>query len=231
MFDTFQVKKNLYPLVSFCMSIVFMVCGFILSGDFWLYGFVAAVALLLICFGMGKPLIKVEAMMLVMGLIIGVLSLITSHKTTSFYQIVGGMLLMGVCSVPLVSTPPADLTRCMTQLKCPRALTLGMLITIRFIPIIVTEIQRIWEAMKVRGVKMALYRPDVLYRAFLVPLIMRLVGISDILSLSLETRGFNIEEKEATVYHRVQFHVRDTVFLVLSVVIIAGTFAVKGVIS
>ena len=32
------------------------------------------------------------------------------------------------------------------------------------------------------------YRPSCIYRAFIIPLVMRIIGISDTLSLSLETR-------------------------------------------
>ena len=52
--------------------------------------------------------------------------------------------------VRLVDLPPADLMRCMNQLHCPRIITLGMLVTLRFIPILVTEIRGIWESMTVR---------------------------------------------------------------------------------
>ena len=44
--------------------------------------------------------------------------------------------------------------------------------------------------------------PKIFYRAFLVPFVMRLVNISDTLSLSVETRGFSLEKVPYTVYKK-----------------------------
>jgi energy-coupling factor transporter transmembrane protein EcfT len=96
-----------------------------------------------------------------------------------------------------------------------------MLVAIRFIPVVAAEMFRIREAMKTRGVRQTMH-PSSLYRAFLVPLVMRLTGISDILSLSLETRCFDMEGKGATVFRRVRFGARDVVFCAVTVALIAG---------
>ena len=59
---------------------------------------------------------------------------------------------------------------------------------------------------------------QIFYRAFLIPLIMRLVNISDTLALSVETRGFTAQG-EHTVYKTVKLSARDIIFLLL---LIAG---------
>lgn len=97
-----------------------------------------------------------------------------------------------------------------------------MLVTLRFIPVLAGEIRQIWEAMKTRGVRTAWYRISCLYRAFFIPLTMRIVNISDTLSLSLETRGFVLDDKEATVYAPVRFHARDAIFSSLALCATAG---------
>ena len=60
-----------------------------------------------------------------------------------------------------------------------------MLITLSFVPVLAAEIRQVRSAMKTRGAT-SLYKPAVLYRAFLIPLIVRLVNISDTLTLSLD---------------------------------------------
>ena len=75
-----------------------------------------------------------------------------------------------------------------------------MLVTLKFIPVLVGEIKQIWEAMKVRGANMNWYRPSCIYRAFIIPLVMRIIGISDTLSLSLETRAFTLDDSTSSVY-------------------------------
>ena len=130
-------------------------------------------------------------------------------------------MLMGLCAVPMVSLPPINLTRCMTQLKCPHILTLGMLVVVRFVPVLIGEVRRILEAMKTRGVRLTL-NPTCFYRAFLIPLIMRLANISEILALSLETRGFDIKDKDTVVYRPVRFTLRDAAFSVATVALAAA---------
>ena len=148
--------------------------------------------------------------------------LTTNRNFNAFWQTVVRALLLGICAVPMITLPPADLTRCMNQLHCPRIITLGMLVTLRFIPILVTEIRRIWEAMRVRGANVKWYRPDCLYRAFFIPLVMRIIGISDTLSLSLETRAFALDNSPATVYGKVELRARDIIFLVAVIISCAG---------
>ena len=53
----------------------------------------------------------------------------------------------------------------------------------------------------------------ILYRAFLVPLVMRLVNISDTLALSVETRGFALGKVQYTIYKRESFALSDLVFV------------------
>lgn len=223
MLDAFQVKKPFYPLISFAVSLLVLVFGMLFSKSYWSFAFAGVLFLLYSCFGLFKGLWKMTVSMLACGLVIGGLAFITNHNFDAFWQTVVRFVLIGMCAVPMVTTSPANLTRCLTQLHCPRVITLGMLVTLRFIPILVTEVKRIWEAMRVRGANVNWYRPSSLYRAFFIPLMMRIIGISDTLSLSLETRAFTLDDAPATVYGRVELHARDIVFLVVSVVACVGT--------
>lgn len=222
MLDTFQVKKPFYPLISFAVSLLTLVFGMLFSKDLWSFAFAGVLFLLYSCFGLFKGLWKMTLGMLACGLLIGGLSYLTNQNFDAFWQTVVRFVLIGLCAVPMVTTSPANLTRCLTQLHCPRVITLGMLVTLRFIPILVTEIRRIWEAMRVRGANVNWYRPSCLYRAFFVPLIMRIIGISDTLSLSLETRAFTLDQSPATIYGRVELHARDIFFLTVVVISCAG---------
>ena len=111
-----------------------------------------------------------------------------------------------------MSVEPADMTRNLATLKMPRGVTLGMLIATSFPPVLGAEIKRVREAMKTRGAGSVL-NPKILYRAFLVPFVMRLVNISDTLSLSVETRGFSLEKTPYTVYKKEIVCLSDVLFL------------------
>ena len=111
-----------------------------------------------------------------------------------------------------MSVEPADMTRSLSTLKMPRGVTLGMLIATSFPPVLGAEIKRVREAMKTRGAGSVL-NPKIFYRAFLVPFVMRLVNISDTLSLSVETRGFSLEKTPYTVYKKEKVCLSDILFL------------------
>ena len=111
-----------------------------------------------------------------------------------------------------MSVEPADMTRNLATLKMPRGVTLGMLIATSFPPVLGAEIKRVREAMKTRGAGSVL-NPKIFYRAFLVPFVMRLVNISDTLSLSVETRGFSLEKTPYTVYKKEIVCLSDVLFI------------------
>lgn len=213
MLETFEVKKPFYPLVSFLVSIAVLVFGMLMSKNTFAFVFAFAVFLLYSLFGLFKNSVKMTFAMGLCGLIIGGLSFVTNGSFDAFWQTVLRMILLGLCAVPMVSTSPCDLTRCLAKLKCPRVITLGMLVTLRFIPILASEIKQIWEAMKVRGANVSWYRPSTIYRAFIIPLVMRIIGISDTLSLSLETRAFTLDDSVSSVYKVIKIKARDFVFL------------------
>jgi energy-coupling factor transport system permease protein len=121
------------------------------------------------------------------------------------------------------SIEAASVTRSLSQWHTPRCITLGMLIATSFVPVLSQEIKRVREAMKTRGAGSVL-NPKVFYRAFLVPLVMRLVGISDTLSLSVETRGFTLGKAKYTVYKRERVTLSDIVFLLA--IVAGGVLAV-----
>lgn len=215
MFEAFEVKKPFYPLVSFSVSIITLIFGMLFSKNLLAFAFATAIFVLYSACGLFKSTWKMTVAMAICGLIIGGLSFLTNRSLDAFWQTLLRMILLGLCAVPMVSTSPCDLTRCLAKLKCPRVITLGMLVTLKFIPVLVGEIKQIWEAMKVRGANVSWYRPGTIYRAFIVPLIMRIIGISDTLSLSLETRAFTLDDSESSVYKVITIKARDFVFLFL----------------
>lgn len=111
-----------------------------------------------------------------------------------------------------MSVEPADMTRNLSTLRAPRGITLGILIATSFPPVLGAEIRRVREAMKTRGAG-SVWNPRIFYRAFLVPLVMRLVNISDTLSLSVETRGFSLEKTPYTVYKKEVICLSDVLFI------------------
>ncbi len=214
MLEKFHAKRPLFPLVGFLCSALALIVGMLYSKSLMIFPYIAVLAVLFAAFGLWRAVLGAAVMMGLFGVLTGVLSCLTAGSFDSFFETLGRCLLLGVAAAPMLSIPAAQMTRCLRQMKCPGAITLGILVTIRFIPVLLSEVRQISEAMKTRGVRTAWYRPGTVYRAFFIPLTMRVINISDSLSLSLETRGFAIENKEAAVFRPVRFRLRDALFAV-----------------
>lgn len=227
MFDQFQASRPVHPLAAFFTTLFTLAAGMICSRTPFLFVYIAVLAVLFLFYGFYMAVLMLTLGMGVFGVIAGGVTALINGTLDQFWITPARCLLVGVCVVPMLSTPPAQLARSLNQLKFPRLMTLGMLITVRFIPILYTEIWQIRDAMRSRGLDTRWYspawlRPSNLYRAFLVPLIMRAVSISDTLSLSVETRGFDPGRKDATIYRPVSFTARDAALIALTVLASMG---------
>lgn len=220
--EQFHVSKPIYPIISVLVASFIFFYGLFLAKDITIVYFLLALTVIYIIFGFGKVLLKAVPMFFIIGSVIGGLSILTSGNQMSGIQTLGRVMLLAYSSVIMVSMSPINLTRNLVQLGVPRILTLGMLATIRFIPILISEVKQIREAMKTRGVKVSIKNPTLFYRAFLIPLLMRMISMSDIMAVSMETRGFSLKDKSKVVYRPVVFRIRDAIFLLLIIGTMVG---------
>ena len=225
MTDRFHVRNPLYPVMSIAVSLFTLAGALVLARSIWGTAFVAGVFLLLCCFGYVRTCLRLLPFLAVY---LGVFTLIFyfAGGGNGIFAWQMGNRLAGVvvAVIPGLSLPPVKLVRSLTALKCPRLVTLGMLITMSFIPVLSAEIRQVRSAMRTRGVTSVL-SPALFYRALLIPLLVRLVNISDTLALSVETRGFVSEKEDFTVYHPVSLRGRDLCFGVLFLCLLAGGVA------
>lgn len=206
-------KKTIYPVFAFAASLLFIVFGlitartvacsfFLLGGYIWLF-----------VFGCQKGCLRIIMPFIFVGGIFGLIAYFAYGKdinaALAMINRFGSVFLAVAVGT---SVEPVDMTRCLSTLKVPRGVTLGMLIATSFPPVLGAEIKRVREAMKTRGAGSVL-NPKIFYRAFLVPFVMRLVNISDTLSLSVETRGFSLEKRPYTVYKKERITLSDVLFL------------------
>lgn len=220
--ESMYVKKPLYPILSIISSMVIFCFGLIISKELTIIYFLLALTILYVVFGFGKVLIKVVPIFLLIGGVIGFGSFLSNGSYMAWIQTLGRVMLLAYSSVITISFPPINLTRNLVQLKCPRLLTLGMLVTVKFVPIIIDESKQIREAMKTRGVNVNWYNLYCLYRAFIMPFMIRIISISDTMAVSIETRGFDLNDKSTNVYKTVNFTLRDGIFIVILLLIMIG---------
>lgn len=219
MLDSFQIKNPLYPIFSISAALLIFINALILARSIFGAIFLLAVYILLCAFGYFKTCLKLIPFLLIYLAIFSAIFYFASNRNLTFtYQMAVRLSGVVLAFIPGVSMPPSALVRCLTQLKFPRLMTLGILITLTFIPILNREINQIRNAMKTRGAT-SLWRPQVFYRAILIPLIVRLVNISDTLTLSVETRGFICDNIKPSVYKPIKIRAKDIIFAVLFLMI------------
>lgn len=222
MTDRFTVSHPLYPLVSIAAALFILIGALAMARSVGGILFLFAVYLLLFLFGYARTCLSVLPFLAVYLGIFSLIFYLASGGNTAFtLQMAIRLAGVVIAVIPGLSLEPIRLTRCLTALHCPRLLTLGMLITLSFVPVLNTEIRQVRSAMRTRGVTSVLH-PSLFYRAFLIPLIVRLVNISDTLALSVETRGFVAEDAGYTVYHPVSFQIRDGIFAVIFLMLLLG---------
>ncbi|MCR4790848.1 MAG: energy-coupling factor transporter transmembrane protein EcfT [Treponemataceae bacterium] len=231
MLDSFQIKKPIYPIFTILSAILIFVGALLLAKSPFGIIFLLAVYILLMSFGYVRTCLKMIPFLIVYLAVFHLIFYYASHKNLEF-AVQMGIRLAGVviAFIPGISLPPVNLVRNLTQLHFPRLLTLGMLITLTFIPVLSSEIKQVRNAMKTRGAT-SLWKPVVLYRAFLIPLIVRLVNISDTLTLSVETRAFVSDDLKPSVYRTVKVQSRDIVFAVIFMLIFIASIVLSKVID
>ena len=209
----FRFKTKLYPLIAITASLFVIIFGLVAARNENLCWYLLGVLVWLCLFGCWKGVLKMlPAFVVFGGAFAGIAYASAGGDLAAALAMLNrfGALFLGVALS--MSIAAVRMTRSLSQVHAPRAITLGMLISMSFVPMLKGEIGRVREAMKTRGAG-GILNPKILYRAFLVPFVMRLVNISDTLALSVETRGFALGKVRYTIYKKEQIALSDIVFV------------------
>ena len=204
---------KLYPLIAIVVSLFVIVFGLVVARNENLCWYLLSVFVWLCLFGCLKGCLKMLPAFIVFGgAFAGIAYASAGGDVQAAISMLNrfGALFLGVALSMSVSA--VRMTRSLSQIHTPRAITLGMLISMSFVPMLKGEIKRVREAMKTRGAGSVL-NPRILYRAFLVPFVMRLVNISDTLALSVETRGFALGGSLYSIYKKEYPALSDVLFI------------------
>lgn len=206
-------KSKIYPIFVFLTSLFLIVFGLCMAKSIKCSYFLIGCLIWLIIFGCKKEVIRMLPAFIIVGGLFALIAYFVYGKDLNASLAMANRFASVFLAAALgMSVEPADMTRSLATLKLPRGITLGMLIATSFPPVLGAEIKRVREAMKTRGAG-SIMNPKIFYRAFLVPFVMRLVNISDTLSLSVETRGFSLEKVPYTVYKKEIVCLSDVLFM------------------
>ena len=209
----FRFKTKQYPLIAIVAALFVIVFGLVVARNENLCWYLLGVLVWLCLFGCFKGVLKMLPAFIVFGgAFAGIAYASAGGDLQAALSMLNrfGALFLGVALS--MSIAAVRMTRSLSQVHTPRAITLGMLISMSFVPMLKGEIGRVREAMKTRGAGSVL-NPKILYRAFLVPFVMRLVNISDTLALSVETRGFALGKVRYTIYKKESLAISDIVYV------------------
>ena len=209
----FRFKTKLYPLIAITASLFVIIFGLVVARNENLCWYLLGVLIWLCIFGCFKGVLKMlPAFVVFGGAFAGIAYASAGGDFAAALSMLNrfGALFLGVALS--MSVAAVRMTRSLSQVHTPRAITLGMLISMSFVPMLKGEIGRVREAMKTRGAG-SILNPKILYRAFLVPFVMRLVNISDTLALSVETRGFALGKVRYTIYKKESLAISDIVYV------------------
>lgn len=209
----FRFKKRVYPIFAFLAALFFIVFGLCMAKKAVCSYFLIGAYIWLFLFGCGKGCLRIVLPLVFVGGLFALIAYFAYGRDGGAALAMANRFGSVFLAVAVgMSVEPVEMTRSLSTLKCPRGITLGMLIAASFPPVLSAEIKRVREAMKTRGAGSVL-SPKIFYRAFLVPFVMRLVNISDTLSLSVETRGFSLGKAPYTVYKKEYVCLSDVLFL------------------
>ena len=205
-------KKTLYPVIALVAALFIAVFCLITARELNCSYFILGVFVWAVLFGCYRGCLRILIPFIIVGgIFFGIFYAVTQSWLSALSMVnrLGGLFL---CAAIGMSISTVRMTRSLSQVHTPRAITLGMLISMSFVPMLKGEIGRVREAMKTRGAGSVL-NPKILYRAFLVPFVMRLVNISDTLALSVETRGFALGKVSYTIYKKESIVLSDVIFV------------------
>ncbi|RJX28088.1 MAG: energy-coupling factor transporter transmembrane protein EcfT [Dethiobacter sp.] len=204
--------QELNPLVKLLVSmLIFIYC--LSSARLWpLLIMFLLLLVFLLASGLGRAVLKVLPFGLLIGTSVLAISLLLgSSREGALVSLLRIHYLFISFLLFSATTSPAAFMSALNQLKMPSSLSLGLVIVMRFLPVLSQEMEKIYQSFALRtGNKKK--KLSLTYRGIMVPFIFRLFTLSDNLTLALQMRAF--ESRPAlSSYGKVAVKPGDWLFL------------------
>jgi energy-coupling factor transport system permease protein len=219
----FILRRPFHPILALSVSFFVITAGLIVDATVLKACLIGGVVLLYLIAGYHRPWIFIVRFAVPLALIISGTAYLVGRNFVSSLNSFFIILVLTHAAVPVLAMDPLSLSRVLVQLGTPRAVSLGLLVSVRFIPVLRSEMSRVREAIIARGIRFHWTNWGHLYRAFFIPFTARLIDLSDILALSMETRGYGAH-CEATVYRPVRWSKKDILGFVALFLLLGGLF-------
>ena len=219
-----RIKLTLLPVIGF---ISFFISDTILLFVILLFSF-----LLYIYSGIYKKAFSFLVFFsLLLGLEYGMAKISDYNFVFSLYMMIfflSRMTLIAMFGAYITRTTKiSEMIEALNRMKIPRSISIPFSVLLRFAPTMRHEVKALKENMRIRGVVTSrffiLLHPIKYVEYTLVPLLMRMIKVSDELSASALIRGLDSEERRVTIVE-LKFKLMDLIAIVI------GLFAIVSVV-
>lgn len=200
------------PLSKLLLSLFIFIYSLTINSAIFQLTLFMAILILLLTAGLYQPLIKIMPLsLLVGGSMLAISYYWGSGLENALIFALRILILFTVFIMFGATTDASTYLRALHTLKIPIHLSIGLLITFRFIPVLAAEMQKIALSFSLRKKNS---RPSLktMYRGFMVPFVFRLFTLSDDLALTLHVRGYGSTERP-TMFKNEPFKKSDFLFI------------------
>lgn len=210
-----------FPLIGFAFV---SAVGFSVASSVWVFAFLGALYLLGLVYGNIRGAAMAIFSTAFMALFFVGIPYAMAPDPKALQINAAKCLSLTVPAMALLSLSPDRLCQALDTVRAPRIMSLTIRVVFGFLPLLFKEKARIRTAMRIRGGR--IHGPFAFFHRMIVPFLVRVFSISDVLSLSLETRGFDLKSKPKEIYEPVFPKWQDWVWLILTVGIGASMLGV-----
>lgn len=144
------------------------------------------------------------------------------------------MTLIGMFGTYITKTTSvSEMIESLNRMKVPRSISVPFSVLLRFAPTMRHEAKALKENMRMRGVinsRFFVFLHPIKYVEYtLVPLLMRMIKISDELSASALIRGLDSEEKRVTIVE-LELKITDLIAMIIGVTVIVAVIIIQKII-
>ena len=211
--------ERLVPITKIMGTILFSVCSIALHTPLLLLGLLVVELVIMLATGVLQKQLKAVVMLVVFAIALGIVQYLGGGSLDSAYVTGLRMLCMTVVFVMLLTTTKMqDLTASLvTQCKIPYEYAFMFTAALRFVPDFITESKAVQEAQACRGMSLEgnFLKRMKSYMSVIQPLMLKSLGRSETMALSLELRGFGT--KNHNFMSKVSMHGID--YLVMSIML------------
>lgn len=218
-----ETRIKINPILSFILSLLIFFIGLSIVKEKWFYHYYISILILYILLGFGLAYLKTFLFFLPLGMIY----ILVTYVGNDLYQTdlaFRRILALGLSSTLSLTIDPSSLSRSLSKLKISKSMGIGLLIVINFIRLIKQEIIILKNAIYLRGIRF-FKQPILWLKSFSLPLLIRLISISDNMTRSLEVRRFSTETG-STAYKSTSLKSFDYL-LIMGIVFINVFFVLK----